>query len=406
MVKDRTMRRRGDSGTAVVVALAVVAFNLRTPLTGIPTIVGDVRASTGLGVVGIGVLTTLPVLCMGALAVVVPGAGARFGASRAVWLATGLLALGMALRAGGATPAVLYASALICGVGIAMAGGLVPGIVRDQRPDRLGLVTGVWTASMSVGAALAAALTVPLTEWLGSWQLALAVWAIPAALAWALWTLVERPHRVAPPVLPASSLRDLPWRDRPSWAITAFLAANSLVFYSSVAWLAPSLTARGLSASASGVLFAVFTAVGIISALTLPPLLQRTRHPRALLTTMALAAAASLLGLAVAPRTAPTLWVVAFGIANAGWFTMGLAVIGLMSRDGAGTARLTGMAFTVQYLVAAIGPTACGLLLAATGSYTVLFVVLAATCVLATAAIPRIRWELGGPHAPAPLPEA
>ncbi|HUX04027.1 MAG TPA: MFS transporter [Acidimicrobiales bacterium] len=387
------MTRQEKSGRALVVAIALVAFNLRTPLTGIPTVVRGVQTTTGLGKTGIGLLTTLPVLCMGALALIVPGTAARFGVSRTVWLATGLLAVAMGLRIDGSVPAILYFSALLTGVSIAFVGGLVPGIVRDQRPDHVGLITGVWTSAMSIGAALAAALTVPLAAWLGSWQRALAVWALPAVIAWLVWTIVERPHRVAPPVLPRTSFRDLPWRDGPSWALTIFLAVNSLVFYSSVAWLAPSLVARGLSASASGVQFAVFTGVGILSALTLPRLLHKTRHPQTLLTVTALVAAAALVGLAVAPRVATTVWVVAFGVTNAGWFTMSLAVIGLMSRDGASTARLAGMVFTITYLVAAIGPTASGALLRATGSYSVLFAVLAVLCLLAVAAIPLLRWD-------------
>ena len=391
MGKDGAVTRAARTGPQVFVALALVAFNLRTPLTSIPTVVPDIQAALGLGEVAIGTLTSLPILCMGALAFVVPGIAAWFGPSRVVWLATGLLVLAMGMRAAGTVPGVLPTSAVLAGIGIALAGGLVPGIVREQLPTRIGLVTGLWTAAMLGGAALAAALTVPLAGWLGSWELALACWSVPALLAWLAWTVVERPHRPSAHVRTRSAIRDLPWRSPVGWALTVFLAMNSIVFYSSVAWLAPSFEAQGLSQADSGYLFGVYSAVAIVSGLAFPPLLQHTRWPRAMLVGVLVVAAASLLGIAVAPTAATIVWVVGFGLANGAWFTMGLALVVMVSSDGAEAARLTAMAYTVMYLVAAVGPVACGALIELTGSWTLLFALLALCSLVPLAVIGRLH---------------
>ena len=117
-----------------------------------------------------GSLTTLPVLLMGVFALVVPVIATRVGRRRTVWLAMLVLTIAMAMRLAALVPGVLHVSAILGGIGIALAAGLVPGIVREQMPDAIGAVTGMWTASMFAGAALAAGLTVPIAMWTGSWQ--------------------------------------------------------------------------------------------------------------------------------------------------------------------------------------------------------------------------------------------
>ena len=41
--------------------------------------------------------------------------------------------------------------------------------------------------SLTLGAALAAALAVPLEKWLGSWEASLAAWSVPALVAALVW---------------------------------------------------------------------------------------------------------------------------------------------------------------------------------------------------------------------------
>ena len=131
---ERVMSTGTGPNRSVFVALVLVAFNLRLPLTSVPTVITDIHATTGYGEAALGALTTLPILAMGALAFVVPGMASRFGPTRVVWFAVGLLAIASSLRLGGAIPGVMPLTALLAGCAIALAGGCVPGIVRDQLP--------------------------------------------------------------------------------------------------------------------------------------------------------------------------------------------------------------------------------------------------------------------------------
>ena len=375
---------------AALIALALAAFNLRTPLTSVPTVIADIRAATGLADVALGALTTLPILAMGLLAVLVPALAARIGATSAVWLGLGVLLVANALRLAGDRLPVLVLSVLLAGVGIAIVGGLVPGIVKAQLPGHIGIVTGLWTSVMSGGAALGAAATVPLSTAFGSWRFGLAVWALPALLAVVVWGVVEKPHRSVVPATVRPSFGDLPWRDGTAWWLTLFIAANSFAFYSGVAWLADSFTAHGMTQTSSGLLLGLFTASGIVAAFVGPPLLQRSRRPVLLVETAIVITALGLLGLAFAPMTLSALWVVAFGGVNTGWFAMGLAMIGWLTPDGDAAARLTAMVYTVVYCVAALGPVFCGWLLHATGSWSLLYALLAVVCLGPVLAVPTL----------------
>ncbi|WP_344845212.1 hypothetical protein [Nonomuraea dietziae] len=73
---------------------------------------------------------------------------------------------------------------------------LIPVVVKESFPARIGLMTGVYTAALQLGATLGSALTPPLDTALGGWRPALATWAAPAVLALVVWTVAARGGRV------------------------------------------------------------------------------------------------------------------------------------------------------------------------------------------------------------------
>lgn len=362
----------------ILAALALVALNLRSVLTSLPPLVTEIQADTGWSDVTIGLLTTLPVLLMGATALLVPRIAEHVGRIQTVWLALALLTIAVLARLAGAVPGVLHASVILAGIGIALAAGLVPGIVREQVPRAIGPATGIWTAAMFTGATLGAALAVPFAVAAGSWQVGLAVWAIPAAVAFVMWAIVETPYRRhVREGIASVRISALPWHSGPAWALTAYLALNSLVFYSAVAWLAPSLDERGWSAAESGWLFALFAASQIVAALIMPALTERLPGRRIVWIVTALLTFASLMSIAYVPTFATAAVLFLFGLCNSGGFTIGLAMLSEFATDADASARLTAMAFAITYLVGATGPTVTGLLIEWSGSWTLVYVVLA-----------------------------
>ena len=381
----------------VLVALVLVTLNLRTALSSIPAVESQIAEATGWSNAVIGLLTMLPVLCMGAFALVVPRLARRIGRRQTVALALTLITVALLMRLAALVPCVLHASALIAGIGIALAAGLVPAVVREQLPTQMGAATGLWTAAMMTGAALGGALTVPLAAALDSWQQALAAWAIPAALGLVVWWLVEESHhqqdadRAVTAHRPPVRLRDLPWRDRRAWALTGYLMLNSVVFYASLAWLAPSYVDSGSTEAEAGVLLGAFTVSQIAGALVLPWFAEHRGGRRWLFAASVSLAGLALIVIAVSPGTAPALVCAVFGVGLGGGFAMGLALLSEWGADPSASARLTAMAYSVTYLLAAFSPLIVGILLDVSGSWTLVFLLLAAACAVQLATVPALR---------------
>ena len=235
-----------DKSTWIVLPVVfLVAINLRPALSSLPAVTVSIQQETGWNDALLGALTTVPVLCMGVFALLVPRLAERVGRRLAVSLGLIVMTVGLLLRLMGAVEATLFASAFLAGLAIAIIGGLVPGIVRQNLSKSMGKATSIWTTAMMGGAALGAATTLPLSEWLGGWNRALALWSVPAVIALIAWTAMERraPAHDRPPAL--VRLKDLPWKSGIAWSLTAFMTLNSIVFYSALAWIAPSYAERG-----------------------------------------------------------------------------------------------------------------------------------------------------------------
>lgn len=345
-------------------ALVAVAANLRVALASVPPLVETIAVDLHLSNAAIGGLTTLPVLCMGLFA---PGAqwlSARIGATASVLVATGCLALGSLTRLGGGHLLALYGGTFLAGVGVAIAGTLLPRLVKALfAPERTGLVTGLYMLAMMGGAAVSSAVSVPLADRLGSWQASLASWALLALLgllAWTPFTVVV--HRRHEPSIPSPGV-GLPFRHPTALLVAAYLAVQSWEFYSALAWIAPSYVRLGWDRTQAGYLLAAFTAAQLVSGLLGPVLTDRVHEHRLLLMPAGLMGLVGMLGLLLAPTAAPWLWVVVTGLGQGAAFSLALVLLVDYAATPEASGRLTAMCFFFSYSVASVGPLTMGAVL-------------------------------------------
>lgn len=382
--------RRQPGGGALVAALVLVALNLRPAIASVPPVLPDIQRDLGLSGTGAGVLTALPVLCLGLFAPAAAWLAGRFGVDRVVAWALVVLGAGTLARAVGGA-AGLFAATFLAGIGLAVGGALLPGIVKAHFPaDRAATVTGLYTTGLAGGALLAAALTVPLRNLLGgSWAPALAVWALPAAAALAVWRQVAPLAGPGPRSASGAGSRSagpeaeeppprggLPWRSGLAWRVTLYTGLQSLLFYAALTWLSPLYQAHGWSGERAGLLLAVFSLAQLVATLGLPALADRTGDRRPWTALAVGACTAGMLALAVAPLAAPWLVAAVIGFGTGGQFAMALTLLVDAAADPAASRRLSGMAFLVGYLLAAAGPAAVGVLYDATGGFTASFLAL------------------------------
>src|SRR5581483_8505476 len=156
-----------------VTALFLVSLALRPQIIGAAPLIPAIQDDLGVSHTVAGLLGTIPVLCMGIFAPAAAYVAGILGARRAIAAAVGLIAAGGLLRVAVPNTVVLIALTLPVGVGIAVAGTLMPAAVKERLAHRPAFATGTYAAGIQLGAALSAALAVPLAHLHGGWRFSL-----------------------------------------------------------------------------------------------------------------------------------------------------------------------------------------------------------------------------------------
>jgi CP family cyanate transporter-like MFS transporter len=285
----------------------------------------------------------------------------------------------------------LFAGTLLAGAAVAIAQTVVPILVRVGFSAHTGVLTGVFSAALTVGAALAAATAVPLADALGGWAAALAAYALPALAGLVLWLVwvhgSTRVHR-GPPVGLSQSGR--------SWSVAVFFGLQSMAFYAGLTWLPSILRSHGYSDAAAGGLQALGNALQFVPALAVPILAGRRETQTLVLVILVAGAAAGFAGLIVAPGAA-ALWVCVVGLAQGGCLGLALVLPVLRGRGARAVAGLTAMTLSVGYLIAAWGPSLVGLAHDVVGGWNVVLACLIGITLaeLAPGVFATRAWSIG-----------
>ena len=380
----------------MALSLVAVSANLRAAIASVPPLARTIAADLDLSSASIGAVTTLPVLCMGLLAPAAQRMGVRIGAAASVQIATIAVFAGVLLRWWGDHLWALYVGTFIAGFGIAVAGTLLPRLVKAVfPPERTGTITGLYMLAMMGGAAASSALSVPLAARFGSWQGSLASWSILAAVGALAWAPVTfRISRYETASLVAATPHGLPWRHPTAWLVAAYLAVQSWQFYSSLAWIAPSYVARGWDPTTAGYLLSAFGGAQLISGLLGPVLTDKIHDHRALLLPAAGLGLVGMLALLLAPDAAAWVWVVVLGLGQGAAFSLALVLLVDYAETPAGTGRLTAMTFFVSYTIASFGPTVTGALSDLTGGFQVIWLLMALMMLVQIALVAQMKPSL------------
>jgi MFS transporter, CP family, cyanate transporter len=369
-------------------AVLVAAVCMRTPITAVGPVLGLIGTDTGLSHTMLGLLSALPLLAFAAVSPIVHGPVRRIGIERTVALALVGLAAGSAFRAVPGLPP-LWVGTAVAGAGIAVCNVLIPVVIRRDHPVRVPLMTAVYSATMGTAAALASGVSQPLSHLPGSWRLSLGIWAVPAAVAAVVWMLRRSPATTAGPQ-PDLEHPTPVWRSVGAWRLTAVMGLQSTTFYIMVAWLPSIATSHGASDALGGWYLFAYQAIGILAGLGLPAVLHRAGTPRTgILVSVPLVVAC--LGIVALPAALPA-WVLLAGISSGAALVYALTRISLAARTSAHATRLSGMAQSVGYLLAASGPVVVGWLRDSTDSWTPALALVATIAIVqATAAALRLR---------------
>lgn len=377
------MTGRARSTLWLGVGVVLLALNLRPLVVAVSPLLDMIRADTGLSTGAAGLLTTVPVLCFGVLAPLAPRLGRSLGLEPALLLTMVVITAGAAVRLLPPLAALLAGTVLI-GAGIALANVLLPGLIKRDFPGRVGLMTGLYTMTLSGAPALAAGLSVPLAQATGlGWRPVLAAWGVLAVVAIIVWLPQVRRHtRVSADEARAAEhpVRGL-WRNRVAWTVTFFMGLQSMTYYTLVAWLPTLLVDAGMSEESAGLMLSLCNVVAIAGAFLAPVLASRMRRRGMIVVISTGSYAVGLVGLWLDPVGGAYAWMVLIGLGVGTSISLALLYIVQRAPDTRHAAQLSSMAQSVGYVLAAFGPLVLGVVHQATGGWTIPVLLLIAALV-------------------------
>ncbi|MGK0716599.1 MFS transporter [Leucobacter sp. W1153] len=425
----QTSRRGfGHAGILLFVAVCLVAANLRMTITAVGPLLDEIASDRGVTPATLGLLGSLPLITWGLVSPLAHGVSARLGMSRAVSWALVALAAGTVWRSVPGAEINLWAGTALIGVGLAIANALLPAVIKRDFSAHVPLMMGVYTALLGGTGAIGAGLAVPLSELpltatatgaaeagvasgLAGWQLSLLLMGAPIPIALLVWILATRARRSSPAPKSADSLsatttandndydhsndHETPgdsntvalvplttgpivtppgsagrriWGDPLAWQVSLYMGSQSAIFYSLAAWLAPFEISQGRTPIAAGLILMTFQIIGIAGSLALPFIARGPRRKRWLPAALPTLTLFAMLGIVLWPD-AIIVWLTIGGLAGGGSLTMALTLMAMRARTSEHATALSGMAQSLGYLIAAIGPFAFGAVLGASGGW-------------------------------------
>lgn len=381
---DRIRHSRSNGLLAMMVFL--VALNLRPSIVAVGPLLESLGRDLHWEESAQGLLGAVPLLAFAAMSSLVRFLAGRLGENATVLSALLGIAIGAVIRSAGGSALVWIGTAII-GCAIAVGNVLVPAIVRRDFVRHVSVATAVSSGCITAGSATASLTVAAMAEHWGGWRPALAFWAVPALVVAVLWgvRMVEKHHvnslanadcsssEAQGSAADATSLKpardesnvvrpSIPlWRRPMTWWVTAFMGLQSAAFYTMSNWLPTIAGNAGFDMTASSRQLFVFQVIGVFAGLLIPRLMNERGNQITAALTASLPMVVAGLGWLLMPRLS-MLWAVIGGCGQGAALVVALALITMRGRTQAETVVLSGIAQSLGYLLASLGPSVFGFL--------------------------------------------
>jgi CP family cyanate transporter-like MFS transporter len=393
----------------LLASLFAIGLTMRANLVVVGPLLPQMRVELGMPYAVGGLLVTLPVLCMGLVAIPASFVSDRFGAIPALTACAVVLAISCLARSLVPDATLLIALTLPIGVGIGLGGALLPVVARERAPDRPSAATGAYVTGYVLGSTIATVLAVPLATAAGSWRAPLAFFAIVTLVLGAAWWWGTRGG--PPAARHGTRLPSLPWRRPVAWLLVGLFGLQSLLFFGLITWLPAVFIERGMDPAVAGALVGVFIGIGLPTTVLAAWLGERGVSRRALLVSAAALTLVALVGTIGLPEL-PLMWVVLAGIGLGILFPVALTLPLDVAADAHSLSGFVGVMLGAGYLLSATAPFTLGAVRDVAGGFTVslgLLALIAGVVMLAAfllspqrLAFERARSEGAVPRPPAP----
>jgi len=363
----------------LVAGIVTVAFNLRPAITSVGPLMGIIRDDIGLSNWNVALLTSLPLIAFAIMSPIIPKFGYRYTNEKALLYGLFILLFGIGLRSI-SNIFLLFLGTFIIGVGIAVCNVLLPGVIKEKFPFKVGLMTSVYSTIMGIFAATASGVSIPLAEGLDlGWNKALLAWGIPALIGIIVWIYLAKKSKLENDVDVEiiKSEDNRMWKSSLAWQVALFMGFQSFLFYVSITWLPEILHAYGVDMATAGWLLFFTQMIGLPAGFIVPVLADKFRSQQVLVAVLGFCAISGFTGLLLGSSfSVMMISLIIYGQALGGTFPLALTLLSLRARTAKQAAELSGMAQSFGYVLAAVGPMLIGYLYDLTETWTVPLIML------------------------------
>lgn len=335
-----------------------VASNLRSPITAVGPILDEIKLAMNLDNIQASLLTSIPLIVFASCSILVSKATARLNIRHGLIYALLFLIIGLYLRVYG-NITTLYIGSVLLGLGICIGNVLTPAYIKNEFPTKIGLMTGIFSVSMNLVAALASGFSISIGKWTEmGWKGSLGIWIFVAIIAliivfaelfWGANTASQQSKK-------EETTKFNIFKSKQAWNISLFMGLQSLIYYCLVAFLPTVLMEYGMSKSEAGWVFSILQLAMLPVMLVSPVIASKMKDPKLMIYSIGVLYFTGIVMLILLKTQWIYFTAILLGISGGLAFSLAILFLSFRSKTMAGTIKISGKAQSIGYLIAAFGP--------------------------------------------------
>lgn len=361
------------------IGILLIGANLRAPITSIGVALPDIKTDLAMSNSAVSVITVVPLLAFSVISLFAARTSNKMGLEKTIFLALCLIFIGVLVRSI-TDISWLYIGTVLIGIGIGFGNVLAPAMIKAKFPLHIGIMTGYYTVVMNVFGGLSSYGTAPLVKAF-NYNIAISVIGIITLITIIIWSFQLKGTQETATALPRKSVNV--WKSPLAWQITILMGGQSLIFYSLINWLPAYLSHSGMTINEAGAYLSIMQ-IAIIPFTFITPIFATKMKSQFFLTFITgICFIVGVTIMLVAPHLA-IISTILIGVAGGLAFGLVNTFFSLRTEHIQTSAKLSGMAQAVGYLVAAVGPLLFGILHDMTGKWTASLSILLITAIVIT----------------------
>ncbi len=348
-----------------VIVIILIGGGLRSPITAVSPVLSEIIAVLHLNNLQGSLLTSIPLIVFASCSVLVSKVAVKANIHYSLIYSLIFLIMGLYFRVYGNVP-MLYIGSFLIGLGICIGNVTTPAYIKNRFPEKIGIMTGVFSVAMNLVAALASGFSISVGKWTNlGWKGSLGIWIIWTVLALfavGMEAFSGKRTSVKIPATQATKNEFNIFRSKQAWNISVFMGIQSLVYYCLVALLPIVLVDYGMEKEETGLVLLVIQLSMLPIMFISPIIATKMKDQKQMIYGAGILMFVGISLIALLKTQYIYLAAVFIGTASGWAFSLSILFFSLKSKTMDGTIKVSGKAQSVGYLIAAFGPPVFGML--------------------------------------------